>query len=78
MNGKNKKDKAIHTMPKDFYYYLTMFKIEGHTTWRCVMSMDKKSFSKAVAADPNHPKITDIKILLIDRITGELKEQIEE
>lgn len=55
-----------------------MFKIEGHTTWRCAMSMDNKSFARAVSIDPNHPKITDIKIMLIDRITGEIREQESE
>ena len=55
--------------PQDLAYYMTLFTLEGHTTWRGHFAADKDSFDKQL--QPNTPKITDRRVYRIDRFTGE-------
>jgi hypothetical protein len=55
---------------KDLAYYLTLFKIEGHTTWRTHLSQHKTGFEREFSA-PGHPKVTESKVIRIDGVTGE-------
>lgn len=53
---------------KDLAYYLTLFKIEGHETWRADIKDEKDKFEKLMPK--NFPKITEKNVIRIDRITG--------
>ena len=60
---------------KDLSYYLTLFKISGHQTWRTHISDHKDGFSKQI---PNiKTDITDTQLYKIDRLTGEVKKIIK-
>ena len=60
--------------PKDLAYYLTCFKLEGHTTWRIHLGTDKDSFERTEKANwpkgKYQPKVTELKVMRFDRITG--------
>lgn len=53
-------------------YFLTLFKIEGHQTWRAFLGGKESSFDDQVQA--SMPKITERKVLYINRITGVISE----
>ncbi len=53
----------------DLSYYLTLFKIEGHSTWRADLKRDKNTFDKMI--DPK-TKVTERKVFRVDRLTGEV------
>lgn len=57
---------------KDLAYYLTLFKTEGHTTWRCHFGSDKKGFDREKAQWSGAPKVTAKKILRVDRLDGSI------
>jgi len=57
---------------KDLAYYLTLFKIEGHTTWRAHLGQFPDSFDRQKQND-NWPAVTEKQVLRIDRITGGFK-----
>lgn len=58
---------------KDLAYYVTMFKLEGHTTWRCHMSQNQQGFELEQKNWPPKVKITEKNVLRIDRITGTIQ-----
>jgi len=56
---------------KDLAYYLTLFKLEGHQTWRAHLSghvdgfeVEQKNWTKKA------PAVTEVQKLRIDRLTG--------
>lgn len=51
------------------YYYVTVFKIEGHSTFRAVLSMGEDDFKKQVL---NATKVTELKTYRIDKVTGDI------
>lgn len=53
-------------------YFFTLFKIEGHTTWRGQLHTDSAGFDREWNEVPKRPKITDRKVILIDRGTGDV------
>ena len=53
----------------DLAYYLTLFKIEGHETWRASLSPYRDGFDREWS-NGTHPKVTHKKVYVIDRITG--------
>ena len=61
-------------MKKELAYYLTLYKIEGHTTWRAQLSHEKNGFDNQIKSqkEGRHPKITARRNVRIDRITGEV------
>ncbi len=63
---------------KELAYYLTMFKIEGHDTWRVSVGGDTSAFKRSlIEVHPGGgkaPKVTAKKLFRIDRITGALEE----
>lgn len=65
-------DKKKNNKPKDLAYYLTMFKIEGHETWRVQLHPTPEGFAAEIAKAINMPKVTEKKVHRIDRITGEI------
>ncbi len=62
---------------KDLAYYLTLFTLAGHTTWRAHLSMGKETFDNSTKdiLGKNPPKITAKHMLRIDRITGQIQPQ---
>lgn len=57
-------------------YYLTLFKIEGHDTWRASLSQHENGFQDSIAA---LTKVTEKRVVRTDRITGTLSiPEIEE
>lgn len=58
---------------KELAYYVVMFKLEGHTTWRCHMSQDIEGFKREQKNWPPSVKVTEQNTLRIDRITGQIK-----
>lgn len=63
MDNKKQNQKA------DLNYYLTLFKLEGHTTWRAHLGGHPEAFEKQVDND-NWPKITGTKTFVVDRVKG--------
>lgn len=56
---------------KELAYYLTLFKLEGHTTWRAHLGGHKDAFdTEQKAWGKKGPKITEKVVMRIDRITG--------
>lgn len=53
---------------KDLAYYLTLFKIEGHQTWRADLKTSPDDFEKLLPKV--FPKITEKNVIRIDRLTG--------
>jgi len=53
---------------RELAYYLTLFKIKGHSTWRAYLGGSKDSFKKQVVND--HHDITETMVMRIDRVTG--------
>lgn len=59
-------------------YYLTLFKLEGHETWRASLKMQKDGFDKEWESTQSFnggkkPKITEKNVIRIDRITGQIR-----
>mgnify|MGYP001564470505 CR=1 FL=1 len=57
----------------DLAYYLTLFKIEGHSTWRSHLASARGKFERERSSWTHPPKITDKKVYRIDRVTGEIE-----
>ncbi len=57
---------------KELVYYLTLFKIEGHSTWRASLKIDIHAFDAEWTKGINPPKITEKKLFKVNRITGEI------
>jgi hypothetical protein len=63
--------KEPHQKPTDLSYYLTLFKLEGHQTWRAHLGGDKAAFKRTQdTMGKNAPKVTEYQTLRIDRLTG--------
>ena len=63
---------------EDCAYYLTMFKLKGHSTWRLHMGGRKDDFDlkeKANWPKGNAPEITERNVLRFDRLTGTFREK---
>lgn len=58
---------------KDLSYYLTLFKIKGHSTWRAHLSGYADGFLKNI--DINI--VTDKKVIRVDRLAGTLHNKKE-
>lgn len=58
---------------KNPFYFLTLFKIEGHSTWRQHVGKSESSFMKQMEnSEGKPPVITEAKVIKIDRLTGEI------
>lgn len=53
--------------------FLTLYKIEGHKTWRMILANDEDVFDKQMAHDKQ--KVTNIKVFFVDCIEGTVKPQ---
>ena len=64
---------------KELCYYLTLFKIEGHKTWRLFIGNDSGSFDRMWTTnnEGKKPKITEKRIYRIDRFSGEIDVKTE-
>lgn len=53
-------------------YFLTLYKLEGHTTWRANLGGDEDHFNREIKTNwkNNAPKVTEKRIIKIDRLTG--------
>lgn len=60
--------------PKDLSYYLTLYFLDGHTTWRANLQSHKDAFDKQWFAQKEGilPKILKKHVIKIDRITGQI------
>jgi len=54
-------------------YFITLFKIEGHEQWRLNSAVSAEGFDEEAKRN-KYPKITDRKVFVVDRITGEMSE----
>ena len=54
-------------------YFFTLFKIEGHASWRGQLHTDAEGFDREWNEVPKRPKITDRKVIIIDRYTGDIE-----
>lgn len=70
MSAKDKRKRIDEKVAKgkDMAYYLTQFKIEGHSTWRVHVCGHATGFAESV--EPN-TKVTEKIVTRIDRVTGE-------
>lgn len=62
---------------KELAYYLTLYKIEGHQTWRADLKSEKDGFDKAWNNPDGgkHPVITEKNVIRIDRLLGTISPQ---
>lgn len=60
--------------PKELSYYLTLYTLEGHTTWRADLRQHKDGFDKQWNSQTQGkvPKILKRHTIRIDRITGQI------
>lgn len=56
---------------KELYYYLTLFKVEGHRTWRSHLTGYAEGFNDHVTKLLK-VKVTDVRRYKVDRINGEI------
>lgn len=57
--------------PKDLAYYLTLFKLKGHETWRAHFSAHPNDFEEKERKNWTPGVVmTDKQVLRFDRITG--------
>lgn len=61
---------------KDLAYYLTLFKLEGHETWRAHLGSDVGAFAREQAnwTAKTAPVVTETRVLRFDRISGTFAE----
>ena len=57
-------------------YYITLFKLEGHQTWRAHFCSSKIGFELEKKNWPDKVKITATKVIRFDRITGFYDEEV--
>ncbi len=55
------------------YYYVTLFKIEGHETWRVHTGSNPDDLDSQLKGGNTVPKVTERKVQKIDRLTGEIE-----
>jgi hypothetical protein len=57
---------------KDLSYYLTLYTLEGHETWRAHLGGLSDSFERQWKQNPKAPRITAKIVIKINRLTSEL------
>lgn len=62
---------VMNESKKELAYYLTLFKIEGHTTFRAFLGNHRDNFEKQKG--DTFPPITEIQTFRVDRKTGTLE-----
>ncbi len=68
--------KQIKKSKEKLEYFINLFKVEGHGTWRISVHAKAGDFERLLGIDgTKKPVITDKKILIVDRVTGDIKEQ---
>lgn len=64
-------------MSKELAYYLTLFTLEGHKTWRAHLGGDKEAFDRQDAINVKNGaqpmKVTKRHVIRFDRLTGQLQ-----
>lgn len=61
---------------KELAYYITLFRLEGHQTWRAHVGGFEGAFAQEqVKWGGKGPKVTETKVLRVDRITGTVLEE---
>lgn len=68
-----KKEKHKHQAFKKPDYYLTLFKVKDHTTWRAAMHSGAEAFDNEVRKNMTKLVITETIVYKIDRLTGDIK-----
>lgn len=54
----------------DIAYYLTLFRLKGHTTWHAYLSRDYDGFKRNV--ETNNQNVTETRVIKIDRLQGSI------
>lgn len=72
--SKHFKEKPPSNKNADLAYYITQFKLEGHSTWRVQMFPSKSQFDMEWAKSVNAPPIVERRTTRFDRITGIMEE----
>lgn len=68
---KNKPKEVAKEIPK---YFLCLFKVEGHATWRSIMVPTLEKVDDQLKNQTGKNKITERKVFVIDRTAGTLEE----
>lgn len=55
-------------MKKELAYYITLFKIKGHSTWRCHIASHPEGFKEQMSRD--NAQVTDTRVIRVDRVEG--------
>lgn len=59
---------------KELAYYLTLYTLKGHDTWRCDLDKSKDGFAlKQEKNWPKHVKVEKKLVIRIDRLTGQIQ-----
>lgn len=67
-------EKPKRQFKRDMAYYVTMYKLEGHETWRVNLAQTPEHFDAVEKKNwPPTVKVTEKNVLRIDRITGQIK-----
>lgn len=65
------------TQPKkpELAYYLTLYTLEGHETWRAHLGSDRESFQRSIDAqkEGRQPKVTKANVIRVDRLSGTIQ-----
>lgn len=60
--------------PKELKYFICLFKLEGHRTWRMLIHGTMEGLELQLKPPHNKAKITAKKFFEIDRLTGLMEE----
>lgn len=60
---------------KSYNTCVLMFTIEGHKTWRLSTFQKKEHFNVYLSKQPKHPKVTEKRWFVADRINGTITEE---
>lgn len=66
--------KKVDNTNKDLSYYVTLFTLEGHSTWRADLDSKPDGFQRKWDSQQQgtKPKILKKNVLKIDRLTGQI------
>ena len=67
-------EKKEHKPLSDAAYYVTMYKLQGHETWRVSIAQNPDHFETVEKKNwPPTVVVTEKNVIRIDRITGQIK-----
>ena len=69
------KKENIKVSPSTRISYIILYTLEGHKTWRVGIFPTKEIFDIYLQVQEKHPKVTDRKWYVVDKINGTIIEE---